>query len=76
MVLLDSMSFATVLAMAKPKDKDKTGVWNFREVPRDLIVKAKIEAALENKSVKALLMDLVEAYWQELEKKGLLPKGK
>jgi len=26
--------------------------------------------------VKALLMDLVEAHRQELEKKGLLPKGK
>jgi len=70
------MSFATVPAMAKPKDKDETGVWNFREVSRDLIVKAKIEAALENKSVKALLMDLVEAHWQELGKKELLPKEK
>jgi hypothetical protein len=62
--------------MAKGKERDEVGVWNFREVPRDLIVKAKIEAAVENKSVKALLMDLVEAHWQELEKKGLLPKGK
>jgi len=39
-------------------------------------VEAKIETALENKSVKALLMDLVGAHWQELEKKGLLPKWK
>jgi len=70
------MSFATVPAMPKGKDQDKVGVWNFREVPREIIVKAKIQAAVENKSVKALLMDLVEAHWQELEKKGLLPKGK
>jgi hypothetical protein len=26
--------------------------------------------------VKALWMDLVEAHWQELKKKGLLPEGK
>ncbi len=70
------MTFATVPAMAKPKGQDETGVWNFREVPRDVIVKAKIEAALGNKSVKALLMELVEQHWQELDKKGLLPKGK
>lgn len=62
--------------MAKGKEQDEAGVWNFREVPRDIIVKAKIQAAVENKSVKALLMDLVEAHWQEMEKKGLLPKGK
>ena len=70
------MSFATVVAMAKPKDQDDAGVWNFRDVPRDVIVKAKIEAALENKSVKALLMGLVEFHWQELDRKGLLPKTK
>jgi hypothetical protein len=60
----------------RDKEKDEAGVWNFREVPRDAIVKAKIGAALQGKSVKAFLLDLVEAHWQELEKKGLLPKGK
>jgi len=43
-------------------------------------VKAKIRAAIENTSVKALVkvlwMDLVEAHWQELKKKRLLPEGK
>ncbi|MBX3328356.1 hypothetical protein ACYX34_08590 [Nitrospira sp. CMX1] len=58
----------------KVSEMEEAGVWNFREVPRDVIVKAKIEAALENKSVKALLMGLVEAHWQELDRKGLLPK--
>lgn len=62
--------------MPKGKDRDEAGVWNFRNVPRDVIVKAKIEAAVQRKSVKALLMELVEAHWQELERKGLLPKGK
>jgi hypothetical protein len=51
-------------------------VWNFREVPREAIVKAKIGAALVGLSFKAYIIKLVEAHWLELEKKGLLPKGK
>jgi hypothetical protein len=62
--------------MPKGKGRDEAGVWNFREVPRDVIVKAKIEAAVRGTSVKVLLMELVDAHWQELEKKGLLPKGR
>jgi len=75
-VLLNTMPFATVPAMPKGKDQYEAGVWNFREVPREIIVKAKIEAALGNKSVKALLMELVEKHWEELERKGILPKSK
>lgn len=60
----------------KDRTKDELGVWNFREVPRDTIVRAKIDAALQSTSVKAFLMNLVDAHWQELERKGLLPKGK
>jgi hypothetical protein len=63
-----------------PKDKDKelpeAGMLNLREVPRDAIVKAKIGAALEGLSVKAYIIKLVEAHWVEMEKKGILPKGK
>ena len=64
--------------MTQPKSQghEESGVWNFRDVPRDTIVKAKIGAALQNTSVKVFLMDLVEAHWQELEKKGMLPKGR
>ncbi len=62
--------------MAKEKDHEEPGVWNFREVPRDAIVKAKIGAALEGLSVKAYIMKLVEAHWVEMEKKGILPKSK
>jgi len=61
--------------MAKDKDRDEAGVWNFREVPRDAIVKAKIGAALEGVSVKAYIIKLVEAHWLEMEKKGIVPKG-
>ena len=78
-VLLYTNSSATVhrvMAKARERGEPGAGVWNFREVPRDVIVKAKIEAALQGKSVKGLLIDLVEIHWQDLEKKGMLPKGK
>lgn len=64
------------MAKEKEKDPEEPGIWNFREVPRDAIVKAKIGAALEGLSVKAYIIQLVEAHWAELEKKGQLPKSK
>jgi hypothetical protein len=75
-LLNDASGFAKVAAMPKDKEIEQAGVWNFREVPRDAIVKAKIGAALEGLSVKAYIIKLVEAHWLEMEKKGLLPKGK
>ncbi|SLM47406.1 protein of unknown function [Nitrospira japonica] len=63
-----------------PKDKEKEpeepGIWHFREVPREAIVKAKIGAALEGLSVKAYIIKLVEAHWKDLEKGGSIPKSK
>lgn len=38
--------------------------------------KVKVAAAVERKSVKQLLIDLSRAHLEEMEKKGLLPKGK
>ena len=38
--------------------------------------RAKIAAAIEGRSIKALVMDSLETHLQEMEKKGLLPKGK
>ncbi|MGE0470733.1 MAG: hypothetical protein AB7L09_15495 [Nitrospira sp.] len=60
----------------KDSEIEEAGVWNFREVPRDAIVKAKIGAALEGLSVKAYIIKLVEDHWAELEKDGALPKRK
>jgi len=48
----------------------------FRDIPRDLMVKMKIAAAVQRKSVKHLLIELSKSHLEELEKKGLLPKGK
>jgi hypothetical protein len=63
--------------MAKGKtDPEKGGSWVFRDIPRDLMHRVKVAAAIEKKSVKQLLIELSEAHLQEMEKKGLLPKGK
>ena len=53
-----------------------TGTWNFRDIPRDLMRKVKMAGAHEGKTVKDFLIELAEARIQELERKGILPKGK
>ena len=52
------------------------GAWIVRDVPRDLMRRARGAAALQGKSVKGILIELMENYLQELERKGLLPKVK
>ncbi len=62
-----------------PKEKNQSnspGAWIFKEIPRDLMWRAKAAASLQGKSVKALVIELIEAHLQELERKGILPKGK
>jgi hypothetical protein len=53
-----------------------TGAWNFRGIPRDLMRKVKMAAAHEGKTVKDFLIELAEARIAELEKRGILPKGR
>ena len=55
---------------------DGSGAWNFRDIPRDLMRKVKMAAAHEGKTVKDFLIELAETKLQELERKGILPKGK
>ena len=43
---------------------------------RDLMKRAKIAAAVEGKTIKALMLEALDGKIQELEKKGLLPKGR
>ncbi|QPD02908.1 MAG: hypothetical protein Nkreftii_000682 [Candidatus Nitrospira kreftii] len=63
--------------MLKPKEPvEAAGSWVFRDIPRDLMIKIKIAAAVQRKSVKQLLIDLSREHIAEFEKKGLLPKGK
>jgi hypothetical protein len=63
--------------MSKTKGpEEEPGSWVFRDIPRDLMKRAKIAAAVEGKSIKALVIESLEDRIQELERKGLLPKGK
>jgi hypothetical protein len=64
--------------MAKEKAPQKgPGTWIFKEIPRDLMQRTKAGAAIQGKgSVRSLIIELVEKHLEELEKKGLLPKGK
>ena len=63
--------------MPPPKDApEQAGTWIVKDVPRSLMYRMKVAAAVQHKTVKQLLFDLAEAHLQELERKGLLPKGK
>jgi hypothetical protein len=62
-----------------PSRKDQPlskGTWIVKDVPRELMHRMKVAAAIQRKTIKQLLFDLAEAHLQELERKGLLPKGK
>ncbi len=62
-----------------PHKKDApspAGMWIVKDVPRDLMHRMKVAAAIQDKTFKQLLFELAEAHLQELERKGLLPKGK
>ena len=61
----------------KAKAPDETpGNLNLRGIPRDLLYRLKMAAAAEHRTVKDLLLELIEGKIQELEKKGILPKVK
>jgi plasmid stability protein len=53
-----------------------TGSWFFKAIPRDTMQRVKVAAAIEGRSVKAMVLALLEQHLKEMEKKGLLPKGK
>ena len=62
-----------------PKHKEpieEPGTWIFRDIPRSLMRRAKAAAAIQGKTVKGLAIELMEEYLKDMEKKGILPKGK
>ena len=61
--------------MSKP-DEQRTGTWIVKQVPQELMRRARIAALAQNKTVRSLLMELVEDHLTDLERKGLLAKGK
>ena len=50
--------------------------FNIRDIPRSTLFRLKMAAATEQRTVKDLVLELIEGKIQELEKKGFLPKGK
>ncbi|MCH8041472.1 MAG: hypothetical protein IH977_14190 [Nitrospinae bacterium] len=62
--------------MPRPPRKTKLPGLNIRDIPEELFYRMKIAAAVERKSVRTLVLELIERRIQDLEKKGLLPKGK
>ena len=62
--------------MAAKPASEKPAHLNVRDIPRETLFRLKMAAAAEHKTVKDLILELVDAKIQELEKKGLLPKGK
>lgn len=49
---------------------------NIRDVPKELLHRVKLAATVARRSVKGFLLALAEARLEEMEKNGLLPKGK
>ena len=62
-------------AMGKP-EKDNSAVLYVRDAPRELAQKLKAAAALQGKSLQGYLLEMLQNHVTDLEKKGLLPKGK
>lgn len=58
------------------KPADDVTVLNLRGMSKVTVAKLKAAAALQQKSLTAYVSELFTDHVQELEKKGLLPKGK
>ena len=62
--------------MAPKSSSTKPAHLNIRAIPRETLFRLKMAAAAEQKTVKRFVLELLEQKIQELERKGLLPKGK
>jgi hypothetical protein len=62
--------------MAPRTNPDKPAHLNIRDIPRSTLFRLKMAAAAEEKTVKDLVLELVNEKIQEMERKGILPKGK
>ena len=64
-------------AMPRGLKPGKTTVVYVRDVPRDVFQKLKGAAALQGyRSVNAYLLDHLKAHVAELERRGILPRGR
>ena len=56
--------------MKKPEKPDDTGTWIFKDIPRDLMRRAKSGAALQGKSLRQIVIELMENFVHDTEKRG------
>ena len=63
-------------ALMKDAQMPHTGTWIVRNIPTLLMRRTRMAALAEGKTVRQLLMSLVDEHLTHLEKRGLLPKGK
>ncbi len=62
--------------MPKRTQSHNAAVIYARGAPRELAQKLKAAAALHGKTLQAYLLEVLQVHVQELERKGMLPKGK
>ncbi len=62
--------------MPKPKKQTEATILYLRGTSREVARKLKAAAALEGKSLTAYIQELLDAHVEELERKGLVPKGR
>lgn len=62
--------------MKATRATDHKGTLNIRGISKETIYRLKMAAAAEHRSVKGFILALVEERIQELERQGILPKGK
>ncbi len=55
---------------------DTPGTWIFKAIPREVMQRAKIAAAVEGRTVKDMILSLVEDHLKEMDRKGQLPKNR
>lgn len=65
-----------VLLLSIAMSAKDPGQWIIRGVPRELMQRAKIAAAVEGRTVKDLILSLVEGHLKEMDRKGQLPKNR
>jgi predicted DNA-binding protein len=61
---------------SRDEEKDDTTVLFIRGMPREMVARLKAAAALNQQTLGDYLRELFRDHLQDLEKKGLLPKGK
>lgn len=58
------------------KEQPDSASMHIRGIPIEMFFRFKMAAAAEHKTARDLILELMESKIQEMEKRGVLPKGK